>query len=277
MRPPSLLHRVYLSSALAATVLLLLVQLADASPISPYDHTHYHNDRQDRYATLVKRGCFSSQKTHGLPVCSTLPTVAQLVDIIHQWGVVPNKDCLFYAKLGGGGAQDEIKQWYCNTITHGRGAVAYKDILPPTWADEQYIKLGTTKVPDPRNPQKEIMATTVLPLFLSQAFAEVCNKQVYFFTSEGNTGSNFEPGYTWTDLEYPALTRNAQVEGILQVDKKEDGNYTNHGEYIWIKGYPPSSTTPLGSSYTGAGTGSGSATTTTVTATETAAGTKYRD
>lgn len=87
----------------------------------------------------------------------------------------------------------------------------------------------------------------------SQAFAEVAiGPTIFFFTHPEHDGANMDPDTTWGGFEFPALTRNPNIEKIIQVDasftlRDENGevNPKVH-KVIWQRSDGPSAQEPRG-------------------------------
>lgn len=111
----------FLCGHLSATllVLLLLLQARNALSIpTPFNLT------SETSLPLIKRSCFlSKQDTDDLPVCTTL-SIEYFKELIADYNLLPQRDCLFYLGLGGATGQELGRQWYCQKRSFGRGSVA---------------------------------------------------------------------------------------------------------------------------------------------------------
>lgn len=182
---------------------------------------------------LVKRGCVQSKQG----VCSTVPTVDDCVKQVKAHKAVAKLDSLFYSGMGGGSAIQTAMAWHKANAekANGRGAVAFNGIVNDKWYTAQAVEL-----------QKQSGGGAKVDQFqkrLSQAFAQVANKKVYFFTAAGNDGTNMPATTAWGGWEYPALTRNPAVTEIIQVSMTGTQG-TAHT--IWRHGDHPSAQAPLG-------------------------------
>ena len=216
--------------------LLFLISFITATPVPSPDANLITRDEFDDLAQhdLLPRGCAFSKQAPTIQICSTVPTVAQLVTTLTTLKVVSNKDSLFYSGLGGGSAQTTAKNWYKANVKGGRGAVSFQDVSAGDWYIQQIQALGGPNASGTDSFQKR----------LSQAFAEVSSGRVYFFTKHGTDGTKMSTSTAWGGWEYPALTRNTQVKDILQVDPTMTP--TDPGAVIWTKSSGPSSQAPLG-------------------------------
>lgn len=76
---------------------------------------------------------------------------------------------------------------------------------------------------------------------LSQAFAEVSDKIVYFLPPpHGTDGTKVPEDAAWGGYEYPALTRNPYVNKIIQVSMHGNSGIQATTEVIWKMGDPKS-------------------------------------
>jgi hypothetical protein len=224
------------SRLLSLFSLLFLITCITASPIPSSDADLITRDESPSFSQhdLLPRGCSFSKQAPPIQVCSTVPTVAQLVTTLTTLKVVSNKDSIFYSGLGGGSAQTTAKNWYKKNVKGGRGAVSFSDISAGDWYLDQIQALGGPNAAGVDSFQKR----------LSQAFAEVSSGRVYFFTTHGTDGTTMSTSSAWGGWEYPALTRNSQVTDIFQVDPSMTP--TDAGAVIWTKSHGPSSQAPLG-------------------------------
>ena len=206
----------------------------------PLESTSLSSRNYD-HATLNKRGCAFSRNVEEsdgeeepVYVCSSeVPSVDDLVAQIQSFGTVGRLDSLFYSGLDGGNAIPLAKQWYCSNVAGGRGAVAFDNIVDDGWYLAQAQALAGASSSKIDQFQKR----------LSQAFATASSGTVYFFTKQENDGTSMPTTLAWGGWEYPALTRNAEVSEIIQVDPTVDGDL---GHVIWKQGDPVSATEPRG-------------------------------
>lgn len=185
-------------------------------------------------SALVKRGCVPSKQG---PICTEVPSVADLVKKIQQFKAVGKMDSLFYSGLGGGSAIQTAKTWHKANAekANKRAGVAFDGIVDETWYLAQAGAL-----------QKQSGGAAKVDSFqkrLSQAFAEASNGKVYFFTATGQVGTNFPASTAWGGWEFPALTRNPSVTQVIQVSMTGNVGTT---QTIWAKGQPATPHAPLG-------------------------------
>lgn len=189
-------------------------------------------------ASHAKRGAVISKGQ----VYDTIPTVAQLVLQIKKDKIVAKRDSLFYSRLGGGSAQQIALQWHKDNVqtvngrkTKARPGVTFDYVVNARWKTAQEDVISG--IPDPKADMNQYQRR------LSQAFAEVANGKVYFFTAAGLDGRNLPLFTTWAAFEYPALTRNPAVTEIIQVSMSGA-----HGvaQTIWERGDGPTSNAPVG-------------------------------
>ncbi|RHZ51675.1 uncharacterized protein CDV56_106744 [Aspergillus thermomutatus] len=132
-----------------------------------------------------------------------------------------------------GNAIPLAKQWYCSNVPDGRGAVAFDNIVDNDWYLAQASALAQVSYSKMDQFQKR----------LSQAFATASSGTVYFFTKQENDGTSMPTTLAWGGWEYPALTRNADVTEIIQVDPTVEGDSS---KVIWQQGDGASATEPRG-------------------------------
>ncbi|KAH6672784.1 hypothetical protein F5X68DRAFT_278653 [Plectosphaerella plurivora] len=202
-------------------------------PITLNNAIDTFNDAIDTVA-LAKRGCVVSKEGK---ICTTVPTVAELVTNIKDFNKVPKLDSLFYSGLGAGSAISTAKAWHKANAekANGRAGVAFDGIVNVKWFENQGIELA--KQPN------GVALTDQFQKRLSQAFAQVSNKKVYFFTAAGQDGTKFPATSTWGGWEFPALTRNTAVTEIIQVSVS---GTTFTTKTIWKKGDRATTNPPLG-------------------------------
>ena len=209
------------------SLFIILVTLhggsADAAPTPSRDWTSH-------YPILSKRGCISSK---GNWFCSQeVPSVPECRAMVNDWNKASNHDSLFYSGLGGGdNAYAMGKRWYDQHLPKpNRGLVMFYDVADPGWVAAQKVAI--------LGGLGGIAGASRFLARLSQAFAETSTGTVYFLTPAG------EPPHqrsAWAMWEYPALTRNPNVDRVVRVDPTDNSQQT-----IWTRGDPPTPNEPFG-------------------------------
>lgn len=196
--------------------------------------------------SLYKRGCVVSQYTNGLPLCNDF-SVTMFQAAMNLYWTEPtqnrlSKNCLFYLNLGKEQGIRKGSEWYCAMRPTGPGLNNWNNCLPAG-----YQSVAFSSVFSAAGGGLDILGPLV-----SQALAETCQGDVYFFTPSSQDPSQPATNVWWTH-EYPALTRNPKVTSIIRVDptlKDDEGNFQDDGEVIWVQGDPATSELPGGTGYT---------------------------
>lgn len=188
-------------------------------------------------ASYAKRGAVVSKLKPLAKVYETVPTVAELVSTVKYYGFVKQRDSIFYSGMGGGGAQVTALAWHKANAqqANGRAGVTFDSVVAEKWLKKQGDKLS--------QQAGGIGKVDLFQKRLSQAFAEVANGKVYFFTTAGNDGTKMYAKTTWAAYEFPALTRNPAVTEVIQVSMS---GKRGTAKIIWRKGDRPTAKAPLG-------------------------------
>lgn len=224
------------SSFLSFLLLLVWSSLGFAALIPPT-----YDDAIDA-ASHDKRGGVVSKPSKVYDTIPTIPTVAQLVLQVKKDRIVAKHDSLFYSRLGGASAQAKAMTWHEENVqtvnghkTKARLGVTFDNVVKKRWMKSQSEVV--------HNLPGRVAKMNQFQRRLSQAFAEVANDKVYFFTAAGLDGKNLPLDTTWAAFEYPALTRNPAVTEIIQVSMT--GN-KGVAKSIWKHGDAPTANAPVG-------------------------------
>ena len=217
----------------------------------------YELDSRD----LVKRGCLDwLWPGKNIPQewwCNAVvPGVDACTQEIQKKGVVGKYPSMFYTSWGGIGdgsfGIEGTKLWAAQNIC-GR-VVDFDGIVVSVYhyvVESALLKpFGKDGLNLPEDEQKQILDPFLKNL--SQAFAEQSAGDVYVFVPQG---VDFQPNSAWTGWEYPALTRNPNVNIIWKVELDysdssqfvpPDGKPKGVKTLLWQKGDPPSAIEPKG-------------------------------
>ncbi|KAL9034634.1 MAG: hypothetical protein Q9214_006958 [Letrouitia sp. 1 TL-2023] len=188
---------------------------------------------------LVKRGnCFSTRKDT-YTCSSTAPTVAECFQQVRSHGLVGSRISVFYTGLGGQSGMQMCKEWYTNSTCQRQlgDAVFWDGIVDNKW----YLAQAKAIMEGNRFPN------AVVDQFqkrLAQAFAEASAGDAYLCTPEENApANNFILDTAWGGWEYPALTRNGNINKVIRVDPSPGKQETRA---IWTRGQAPTANEPRG-------------------------------
>ncbi|KAK1149689.1 hypothetical protein N8T08_005242 [Aspergillus melleus] len=170
------------------------------------------------------------------PTAKPVISVKFFNDKIKEQKITKDKACLFYYRLNAAAGETTARKWYKDHApkTGGVFGLGAKVKDPVTYNDVNN-KMYTYRMDLPKNvpkpstmnsdssAPKEIKSDWLGGGLISQALAESCEGDVYFFTSEGeqwwdqypysNKDTNF-----WWDFEWPALLKNSKVKNVYLID-----------------------------------------------------------
>ncbi|KAL8662730.1 MAG: hypothetical protein Q9168_008212 [Polycauliona sp. 1 TL-2023] len=185
---------------------------------------------------LVKRGQCVSRDKNTYQCSSTTPSVADCVNQITSHGNVGAKTSVFYSGLGGRVGLTACKQFF--SCHPGIGPIVLFDEI----VDEKWLEAQADAIAKGNQAANPMTVNDPFMKRLSQAFAEASKGDAYICTPESNAPNNdFNQDLAWGGWEYPALTRNGDVNRIVRVDPG-----TGVTRDIWKKGDPATPNEPKG-------------------------------
>ncbi|KAL2046380.1 hypothetical protein N7G274_001827 [Stereocaulon virgatum] len=212
-----------------------------------WDHTTRSLERSElheRNLLLNKRGCIPSKPVATSPggdspppalaplICNpVIPGVDECNAQIRTHGNVGHKTSLFYTGWGSNGAPGTggtMTRKYATKYMCGMDTVSWTGLCDGDWRFAvQKAIVEPFKRPGMNNDELFALEEKADPFLknLSQAFAETSKGDVYVFIPEGQLPNNqWNLDSAWGGWEYPALTKNTDVQRIWRVDL----DLTNH-------------------------------------------------
>ncbi|KAI9674942.1 MAG: hypothetical protein M1822_009004 [Bathelium mastoideum] len=193
--------------------------------------------------SIVKRGCMQSKQSGPQYVCNgDVPSENELRQQIQNHGNVGTKTSVFYTNLKGASALNQITCWFNKYPNQNptNGIVAFNKIVDPAY--EQAVGQAMVQAGN----QDKIGRYQKL---ISQIFAEESSGDAFIFAPSGIDLTTLGDRNTWQNWEYPALTRNSNINRILRVDPTQTTNVNPTISTIWLKGDPVSPQEPLGTNW----------------------------
>ncbi|PLB47176.1 hypothetical protein P170DRAFT_428392 [Aspergillus steynii IBT 23096] len=163
-------------------------------------------------------------------------SVSFYVDKIKEMNLVSGKTCLFYFRLNGAEGEDTARNWYRKYGPAEKGSlspgskkkdpVTYMDAAPSLFSYRLSMPAMVSTPPNMKNDKTagdKITSRWIANGLVSQAVAESCEGDAYFFTPEGTDWTEVYPYKAsqtnfWWDFEWPALLKNSKVNNVYQID-----------------------------------------------------------